>query len=148
ARSPDGGRLLLRQDPVERAARLVQDLAGLLDLLVVPGRRDLVDGRGHLPDLAAELHTAFADLVTEACPGLAQFLPVLVEVRLAVVGQDVSLAAVVVLGADEPLVLELRQGRIYRPRARSPDALAPAFDLLHQPVTAERLLGEDQQHRR
>src|SRR5205823_3126758 len=25
--------------------------------------------------------------------------------------------------------------------------LAPAFDLLHQPVTAERLLSEDQQHR-
>ena len=46
------------------------------------------------------------------------------------------------VGADEPLVLELRERRVDRAGARPPGAAAARLDLLHQPVAVARLLGQ------
>src|SRR5437588_6833524 len=49
--------------------------------------------------------------------------------------------------ANQPLVLELRQRRVDRARAWSPEPLAPLFDRLHQLITIARLLGQQPQKR-
>src|SRR5205807_3647390 len=70
------------------------------------------------------------------------------EQLAARVGEREQLASVLLLGADQPLVLQLRERGVDRAGARAPRAAAALLDLLHDLVAVARLLREQQQRRR
>ena len=113
----------------------------------VAGGADLERRGADLGDEPAQLEPLLADALGRLGPGLAELLAVLLDVRLAGVGQGERRAALAGLGADEPLVLELLERRVDRAGARAPGAVAAALDLLHQAVAGLRLLVEQDQQR-
>src|SRR5918998_4150543 len=133
-------RLVAGEDPVQRAARLFEDLRGLGDLRLRAGLDDLHHGGADAEHERAEL----ADVLVAAglLPRGAELVGVLGDVRAAGVRELEEPAAGGLLGADESLVLELRERRVDRARARAPGAVAAGLDLLHQAVAVARLLGE------
>src|SRR6476469_3838253 len=66
---------------------------------------------------------------------------------LTLFGQPVHPAAVLLLGSDQSLVLELLQRRVHRTRARLPRAAAALTDLLDDLVPVHRLFGQQRDHR-
>ena len=140
------GLLRLGQDPVERLARLGQDLLGLLGLLRRPRLRDLNRRRGELPDQRAQLDELARARPRRPRPTGCRALAVLVHVGAALVGQLEGAAARALVRTDQALVLELGERGVDRARAGAPGAVAAALDLLHQPVAVAGLLFEQQQH--
>ena len=65
-----------------------------------------------------------------------------VDVGAPLFGEGEEPAAAGLLGADEALVLQLRERGIDRARAGAPGAAAAVLDLLHEPVAVARLLAE------
>jgi hypothetical protein len=58
----------------------------------------------------------------------------------------VEAPAVLLVGPDHPLVLELLERRVDGAGARAPQALAALLELLHDLVAVARLLGQQEQH--
>ena len=117
------GRIVVREDPVEAAAGLGEQLLGPGDLSLVRGGGDLVGGGCDLGEQAAQLEPVLADALVGLGPGLAELLAVLLDVGLAGLGERERRAALARLGLDELLVLELLERGVDRARARAPGAL-------------------------
>ncbi len=132
----------LGEEAVQGAAGVGEHSARLLDLLLVPRLRDLHGGGGELPEEAAKVAASRAGLVSESGPGLPERLAMLLDVGATRLREDEALAALVRVGLDEALVLELGERGVDRAGARPPDALAAALDLLHEAVAVARLLVE------
>src|SRR4051794_265296 len=117
------GRLVRREDAVQPAASLGEELHGALALLR-GARRDDLHGRG------AELHHQIAQLAgllreaaADGLPGLAELLATGLDVLATRVREGEHAAGALLRRLDEALVLELGQGGVDRSRARAPDAL-------------------------
>src|SRR5260221_3980781 len=135
--------------PVQRLARIRQDLARVPHLGVGPRAHDLERGHGDLTDEVAHLDSRVSDRARHDVPGRPDLLWVRVNVGAALLGQPVAPAtAVARLGADQALVLELLQRGIDRTGARTPHAVAPLADRLDDLVAIHRLLGQQRQRRR
>jgi len=78
-------------------------------------------------------------------PGLADLGGVFGHVGLAAGGEGEDAAAGLLLGADQPLVLELLERGVDGAGAGPPDAAAALLQLLHDLVAVARLLGEQGQ---
>src|SRR5579884_898824 len=115
--------LVAGEDAVEGAAGVDHDVLGLGDLGIVAGLGDLDDGDGHLADERAQLQRQLVDAAGGGLPGRG-----LAGHRLGrappLLGEAEDALAVALLGADQPLVLELLQGGVDRAGAGSPDAAA------------------------
>src|SRR5215216_1764661 len=139
-------RSLLGQERVDLAACLGEDLRGLLALILRTGPRDL-HGR------ADELHPGVPERTeplgrrTEVPRRVVGALAPLLQLGLARVGDRVDALAVLLLAPHEPLLLEELQGRVDRPRARSPHATAALLELLDQVVAVHRPLRDDAKER-
>src|SRR6202040_3276909 len=96
---------------------------------------------GCLPELVRSL----ADVAAHLIPGCRRVCIARLHRVPARVGESEELAALALLRADQPFVLELLQRWIDRAGARTPDAVAALLDLLHDLVAVARLLGEQQQ---
>lgn len=100
---------LIGHDLVEATARLREQFLGAGDLGGVPRGGHLEGGGADLGDEAAELEALLADARGRLGPGLAELLAaVLLDVGVAGVGPGELRAALALLGADEPFILELR----------------------------------------
>src|SRR5262249_31131435 len=133
------------EDLVEPLARVGQDLHDLLQLLLGPRLADLLDGAEDLEPEAAKLDRRGARAAGDLLPGCRLGRPAL-GLGPALVGQRVAVAALGLLGRDEPLVLEHLQRRIDGAGARLPDAAGALADLLDDLVPVHRSLrqqGED-----
>src|SRR5207244_11649244 len=89
-----------------------------------------------------------ADSARHLLPRRRLVCPALLDECASRIGDRELLAPVDLLGADQPLVLELRERRVYRAGARAPHALAALLHLLHDLVAVARLLGQQQQRGR
>src|SRR4051812_21622291 len=87
-------RLALGEDPVERAARVGEDLLGLGDLFVGARVGHLHDRRADLEGEVAELEDAGADAAGDGVPRRRQALAVLLDVALALGRQAEAALAV------------------------------------------------------
>src|SRR3954447_1237942 len=141
-------RRVAREDAVHGAPRVLEDGECLGGLLVVAVPRDLLD-RGPEPCRRPHerLHPGPRALVRDL-PRLLQLLGVLLDVPAAGVGELEDLAALGVARGDQPLVLQLLQDGVHRPRAGPPQATAACGQFGHHRVAVSRLLGEQGQDRR
>ena len=99
-----------------------------------------------LEDQVAQLGVVVAR--RDAFPQVRELLGSLGGEPLAVLGQPVDPATVLLLGPHQALVLELLQRRVDRSGAGLPRAAAAPADLLDDLVAVHRLLGQQGQHRR
>src|SRR5437764_1982164 len=141
-------RLPVSQDQIQATARIGQHLLGLCDLLLAARAADLHEREVDLTHELAERVGLVADVAAHLLPRRRLGGVALLQERAAGVGEHEQLAALALLGADQALVLELRERRIHRARARAPDASASLLDLLHDLVAVARLLREQQQRGR
>src|SRR4051794_8689167 len=81
-----GGGLVAREDQVERALGVREDLPRLLDLRLVAGTQDLARCDSDILDQTAELAHLVTHVLAERLPRRAELLPVLLDVRPALVG--------------------------------------------------------------
>ncbi len=129
----------LREQPVEPPAGVPEDLDRLLALVRRAGRRDLDDRSDRLADDLLEVDRLVVVLLLgERRPDGRHLLGVLGDVGRAGLGQLDGLAT----GGrvlDEPLVLQLGDGRVDRAGARLPHAVGPLGDLLDHLVAVDRL---------
>src|SRR5215470_1561375 len=134
--------------PVQGLARVRENLAGLPDLAVGAGAQHLEGGHAHLPDQAAHLDRGISDGSGHRVPRGADLVRVSLDVVAALAGELVAPpAALVGLGHDQPLVLQLLQRRVDGSRAGPPHAVAPLADLLDDLVAVHRPLGQQGQRR-
>src|SRR4051794_33365387 len=108
-----GGALVLRrrvlgEDLVQVATRVLEHVAGLVDLRLVAAGDDLHDRPADAEHQAAEIEGALVRILEDGLPRLAELLAVLLDVGRAGVGEPEGLAAVGLLRLDEALVLEER----------------------------------------
>src|SRR5439155_6370052 len=89
-----------------------------------------------------------ADVSAHLLPRRRLVCAALLDKCASLIGDREQLAPLDLLGADQPLVLELRERRVYRAGARAPYALAALLHLLHDLVAVARLLGQQQQRGR
>src|SRR5690242_16710642 len=78
-------------------------------------------------------------------PGRAELSLVLLHVRAAGLAQPIAAPTFLGVGLDQPLVLELLEGRVDRARARLPHPAAALGDLLDDLVAVARLLRKQDQ---
>src|SRR6185312_8883839 len=119
------------------------------------GALRLVADLEHLGDrdrnLLHDLHDGacvVGDVVGHLLPRRRLVGAALLDQLAAGVGEVQQLAAVDLLGAHEPLVLQQLEGGVDRACARAPRATAALFELLHDLEAVARLLGEQQQRGR
>src|SRR5207245_8426041 len=89
-----------------------------------------------------------ADVAAHLLPRRRRVRATRLDEGSSLLGDHEQPAPVDLLGADQPLVLELRQGRVDRAGPGSPHALAALLHLLHDLLAVTRLLGQEQQRRR
>src|SRR5215470_8266859 len=137
-------RLVLgRQDRIQLAAPVGENLAGLCHLLLVAHPDDLNGGDRQLADQVAQLDGVRAHAAGDVVPRGPDLLGVRVHVLAPLIGQRVTPAAALVrLRLDQALVLQLLQGWVDRTWARLPHAAAALGDLLNYLVTVPRFLGQ------
>src|SRR4051812_47757340 len=137
-----GAGVVVGQDAVDRAPRLVEDGEGLRGLLVVPETGDLLHRGGERHRAVHQSLDPLARAVLGDLPGLAELVRVLLDVAPPLVGEVEDLAAVGVRRGDEALVLQLLQHRVHRAGARPPETAAALPELIHDRVAVARLLRE------
>src|SRR5579862_4453374 len=137
--------IAVSQDAVEVFPCPRQNLASLAHLRLAAGLHHLREGGRDLAYQPAQLVRLVGDVAAHLLPRRRLVFAALIYVLAPCLGQLEQLAPVDLLGADQPLVLELCQRRIRRARARAPDAVAALLHLLHDLVAVARLLGQQQQ---
>ena len=136
------------EDLVEVPAGGAEHLTRTGHLGLTAGLHDLGEREADLADQPPELlGLAGGTVAAELLPGRGPVGRALIDELAAGVGERVVLAPVLLLGADQPLVLELREGRVDRAGARAPEAAAALLDLLHDLVAVAGLLRQQQQRR-
>src|SRR5580700_3696437 len=121
-----GGALVVvgGEQPVQRLARVGEQLPGLRDLALGARAQDLVRGHRDLPDETAHVPRRVAHGAGEYVPGCPELVGMGFDVGTALVGELIGPAATFgCLGPDQPLVLELLQRRVDRARAGPPHAV-------------------------
>src|SRR3954447_20167376 len=140
-----GGGVVVRQEAVDRAPRLVEHGDGLRRLLVAPEAGDLLH-RCREPSAAVhQREDPLTRAVLAHLPGLVQLVGVLLDVAPALVREVEDLAPVLVGRRDQTLVLQLLQDRVHRAGARPPETAAALTELVHDRVAVARLLGEQRE---
>src|SRR2546427_7602475 len=113
-------RLSVGQDQIQATARLGEHLLGLRDLLLAARATDLHEREPHLAHDPAERVGLIADVAADLLPRRGLGGVALLHMRATGVCEHEHLAPVALLGADQALVLELRERRVHRAGARSP----------------------------
>src|SRR5579884_457333 len=144
--------LVLGQDAVQGAAGLGQGLRRPLELPLVARVHDLGGGDGQQLQLRLDLADRRQLLVElprrrRVAAGRQALPPQLGDLEHPRAGRRPD-ARGQLDRPDQPLVLELGERRVDRPRARAPPPVAARLDRLHQLVAVARLLGDQHQQRR
>jgi cytochrome P450 len=133
--------LVVGEDAVECPPRVDHHDLRFVKLGLVAGLRHLDQGGGHLADQQPQLVCRLADVAGGDVPRRR-----LVAERLgrafARFGQAEDALAVLLLGANQPLVFKLLHRGIDRARTRPPSAAATLGQLLDDLVPVARFLGE------
>src|SRR5262245_28525738 len=108
---------------------------------------DLHGGHPRLAHFPEERTDILADGVRHLLPGRAQLFPALVDVRSSRVSERECPTVAVLVRSDQAFVLELGERRVNRPRARAPDTVRAALDLLHELIAVQLPLAQQQERR-
>jgi hypothetical protein len=139
--------VVLRQDLVQPAPGLLEQLFGGADLLGRACVRDLHDAAGQPGGLGEQPGRLPRLLLGPRLPRAARHLGVLLDVGAPGIGQAERAPAVRLLTHDQALVGKLRQRRIDRARAGPPGAAAPFPDVRHDLVAGAGALPQQRQDR-
>src|SRR5579875_3303681 len=135
-----------RQDPVERPARVGQDLACLAHLRIAARADDLEGCHRDLADQPPHLDGGAAEGASHHVPRSAHLVRMRRHVVAAGISERVpSPPALLALGTDQALVLELLQRRIDRAGAWPPHPVTALGDLLDDLISVHRPLGQQRQ---
>ena len=134
------------EDPVERSARLDQDLGGSRDLNLRAREQHLPRGQGHLTSGAHEFAAGSTGAGVRTLPGLAQLVALLNHERLAGVRENVGATASGGVDLDEPLVLQLLEYGIDGARTRTPRVIGSLRQFLDELIAVAGLLLQEDKH--